>query len=160
MKLVLTDALELRPILFHGPGFEPGQEKRGLARSPAHFRSYFRELRELGLAITELRDAGGPHRRGTRQGLLGRSALRACRLTSLDVVEINPALGAWGQVEQTYLTAMHFLIASASSVENREARRPSLRQTSGHRLVGAGGPDVAEMDDVAAMPWGRGGGGS
>jgi arginase len=52
MKLVL-DALEFRPILFHGLGFEIGQDKRGLARSPAHFRSYFRELRELGLAITD-----------------------------------------------------------------------------------------------------------
>jgi arginase len=44
---------EPRPILFHGLGFEIGQERRGLARSPAHFRSYFRELRELGLAITD-----------------------------------------------------------------------------------------------------------
>jgi hypothetical protein len=38
MKLVLADALELTPIPFHGLGFELEQEKRGLARSPAHFR--------------------------------------------------------------------------------------------------------------------------
>jgi arginase len=42
---------------------------------------------------------------------LGRQGGTTCRLTSLDVVEINPALGAWEPVEQTYLTAMHFLIA-------------------------------------------------
>jgi hypothetical protein len=36
MKLVLADALELTPIPFHGLGFELGQEKRGLASSPAH----------------------------------------------------------------------------------------------------------------------------
>jgi arginase len=45
---------ERRPILFHGLGFEIGQERRGLARSPAHFRTHFRELGELGLAITDL----------------------------------------------------------------------------------------------------------
>jgi hypothetical protein len=44
---------QLRPILFHGLGFEVGLEKRGLARSPAYFRSYFRELRGLGLPITD-----------------------------------------------------------------------------------------------------------
>jgi hypothetical protein len=44
---------ELRPILLHGLGFEVGQEKRGLARSPAHFRSYLRELRGFGLPITD-----------------------------------------------------------------------------------------------------------
>ena len=70
MKLVLTDGavsfgahvegevafntgMVRRPILFHGLGFEVGQEKRGLARSPAHFRRYFRELRKSGLAITD-----------------------------------------------------------------------------------------------------------
>jgi arginase family enzyme len=63
---------------------------------------------------------------------LGRQVANACRLTSLDVVEINPALGAWEQVAQTYLAAMHFLIALLHpQVENREARRPSLRRTSG-----------------------------
>jgi arginase family enzyme len=42
---------------------------------------------------------------------LGQRVAKACRVTSLDVVEVNPALGTWEAVEQTFLTAIHFLIA-------------------------------------------------
>jgi arginase len=42
---------------------------------------------------------------------LGRQVARACRMASLDVVEVNPALGVREAVEQTFLTAIRFLIA-------------------------------------------------
>jgi hypothetical protein len=124
MKLVL-DALEFRPILFHGLGFEIGQDKRGLARSPAHFRSYFRELRELGLAITDS---------GTLHVPIGEEPVKVFSEEQLSALDWSVGTGganlSHGHALPHCASALSHC-ASALSVETPEVRRPSLRRTPG-----------------------------
>jgi arginase len=100
---------ERRPILFHGLGFEIGQERRGLARSPAHFRTHFRELGELGLAIADF---------GTLEISIGKEPVKVFSEEQLSVVD-------WSLYRHGYAKTLNLL----------QSRQPVLNWGGDHTIA-------------------------